>query len=344
MSSLASVDCPILAKILLFKSFLLIVRGISLASDRRMEIDKETFMAKFLSIAIAVFLLSACATVTEDNDSQVAETQSLPAPSAEIQPVESSAQTPVEPAGNELAGAAKKTLSEQEIKLIQRQLKASGFDPGPVDGALGVKTMSALRRLQSGCANLKDLFESSTSGILPQSGETQAAKQHALEKVSGKDEIRLVQVRLKDAGFDVGSVDGVIGFKTKSAITRFQSGCAMVKDLPATLEEQVQTSDRIPSSLLASEKHLQPGPLKASTTAESVRDQTGKVNAAADKSPSREEIRLLQTQLKAAGFDPGPFDGILGPKTKSARQQYQTVHAPTASRKVSSGIGLKFDY
>jgi peptidoglycan hydrolase-like protein with peptidoglycan-binding domain len=68
------------------------------------------------------------------------------------------------------------------------------------------------------------------------------------------------------------------------------------------------------------------------------------VNAAADKSPSREEIRLLQTQLKAAGFDPGPFDGILGPKTKSARQQYQTVHAPTASRKVSSGIGLKFDY
>ena len=32
-------------------------------------------MAKFLSIVLSVFLLSACATVSEDNDSQVAGTQ-----------------------------------------------------------------------------------------------------------------------------------------------------------------------------------------------------------------------------------------------------------------------------
>ena len=35
-------------------------------------------MAKFLSIVLSVFLLSACATVSEDNDSQVAGTQALP--------------------------------------------------------------------------------------------------------------------------------------------------------------------------------------------------------------------------------------------------------------------------
>ena len=34
-------------------------------------------MAKFLSIVLSVFLLSACATVTEDNDSLVAGTQAL---------------------------------------------------------------------------------------------------------------------------------------------------------------------------------------------------------------------------------------------------------------------------
>ena len=51
-------------------------------------------MAKFLSIVISVFLLSACATVTEDNGSQVA-VQELPTPGAEIQPVESSARAPV---------------------------------------------------------------------------------------------------------------------------------------------------------------------------------------------------------------------------------------------------------
>ena len=299
-------------------------------------------MAKFLSIVLSVFLLSACATVTDDNDSQVAGTQALSISGSEIQPVESSA--PVEPASNELDGATKKIPSKQEIKLIQTQLKAAGFDPGPVDGALGAKTMSALRRLQSGCANLKDLFENSTGGILSQPGEIQAAKQSAADKVSSTEEIRLIQVRLKDAGFDAGPIDGVMGFKTRSALLRFQSGCTMVKDLPATLDNQVQTSEKMPSPISASEKQLQPAPSKASPATESVRDDAGKMNATVDKSPSREEIRLLQAQLKAAGFDPGSFDGMLGPKTKSALQQYRTVYGSSNSRKLSSGVGLKFDY
>jgi peptidoglycan hydrolase-like protein with peptidoglycan-binding domain len=301
-----------------------------------MQIHEETFMARSLAIVLSVFLLSACATVTEDNDSQVAEAQAVP---TEIQPVESSAPRAVEPMRNELAGAAKRISSKQEIKLIQAQLKAAGFDPGPVDGALGAKTMSALRRLQSGCANLKDLFENPTSGISQQSGEMQTAKQNAADKVSSTEEIRLIQVRLKDAGFDAGPVDGVMGFKTRSALLRFQSGCTMAKDLPATLENQLQTSVRMPSQMQASEKQLQPAPSKASPAATvSVRDGAGKMNAAG------EEIRLLQAQLKAAGFDPGPFDGMLGPKTKSALQQYRTIYGSSTSRKLSSSVGLKFDY
>ena len=296
-------------------------------------------MDKFLSIVISVFLLSACATVTEDNSSQVA-IQELPTPDAEIQPGESNVPAPPEPARNEVA---RKIPTKQEIKLIQAQLKAAGFDPGPVDGTLGAKTTSALRRLQSGCANLNDLFENPTSGILPQPGGMQAGKQSAADSASNTDEIRLIQVRLKDAGFDVGPVDGVMGFKTKSALLRFQSGCTMVKDLPAIFENQVQTSDRMPSPMSAFEKQIQPTS-KAPSATGSVRDEAGKVNAAADKSPSKEEIRLLQAQLKAAGFDPGPFDGMLGPKTKSALQQYRTVNGSSTSQKLSSNVGLKFDY
>jgi len=291
-----------------------------------MQIHEETFMAKFLSIVLSAFLLSACATVTEDNGSQVA-IQELPTPGAEIQPGESNIPAPAESSRNEVA---KKIPTKQEIKVIQAQLKAAGFDPGPVDGTLGAKTTSALRRLQSGCANLNDLFENPTSGTLPQPGGM-------------PDEIRLIQVRLKDAGFDVGPVDGVMGFKTKSALLRFQSGCTMVKDLPAIFENQVQTSDRMPSPMSASEKQIQPTS-KAPSATGSVRDEAGKVNAAADKSPSKEEIRLLQAQLKAAGFDPGPFDGMLGPKTKSALQQYRAVNGSSTSQKLSSNVGLKFDY
>ena len=296
-------------------------------------------MAKFLSIVISVFLLSACATVTEDNGSQVA-IQELPTPAAEMQPVESNVPAPAEP----VREVARKIPTKQEIKLMQAQLKAAGFDPGPVDGTLGAKTMSALRRLQSGCANLKDLFENPTSGVLSQPERMQAGKQSAADSAaSNTDEIRLIQVRLKDAGFDVGPVDGVMGFKTKAAFVRFQSGCTMVKDSPAIFENQFQTPDRTPSPMSASEKQIQPT-LKISTATVSVKDEAGRVNAAVDKSPGKEEIRLLQAQLKAAGFDPGPFDGMLGPKTKSALQQYRTVNGSPTSQKLPSSVGIKFDY
>ena len=291
-------------------------------------------MATFLSIVIAVFLLSACATVTEDNGSQVA--QELPTPVAEIQPVESSASAPAEPARNQVA---RKIPTKQEIKLIQAQLKAAGFDPGPVDGTLGAKTTSALRRLQAGCANLKDLFDNSTGGTSSQPGAMQAGK----ENISNTDEIRLLQVRLKDAGFDAGSVDGVMGVKTKAALLRFQSGCTMVKDFPAIFENQLQTSDRMPSPMSASEKQVYPTS-KISTATVPVRDEAGKMNTVADKSPSKEEIRLLKVQLKAAGFDPGPFDGMLGPKTQSALQQYRTLNGSSTSQKLPSSLGIKFDY
>src|SRR5262245_4136147 len=220
-----------------------------------MQIHEETFMATFLSIVIAVFLLSACATVTEDNGSQVA-VQELPSPVAEIQPVESNASSPAEPAKNKVA---RKIPTKQEIKSIQAQLKVAGFDPGPVDGTVGAKTTSALRRLQSGCANLKDLLENPTSGIL-------GAMQTGKDSVSNTDEIRMIQVRLKDAGFDAGPVDGVMGLKTKAALLRFQSGCTMVKDFSAIFENQFPTSDRMPSPtsdrmpspMSASEKQIHP--------------------------------------------------------------------------------------
>ena len=227
--------------------------------------------------------------------------------------------------------------------MIQAQLKAAGFDPGPVDGTLGAKTTSALRRLQSGCANLKDLFENPTSGILPQPVAMQT-KQNAAERVSNTDEIRLIQVRLKDAGFDVGPVDGVMGFKTKAALLRFQSGCTMVKDLPAIFENQVQMSDRMPSQCPLPKNRSRPRRPKLLRAPSPSRMRPVKWNVAVDKSPSKEEIRLLQTQLNAAGFDPGPFDGMLGPKTKSALQQYRTVNGTSTSQKLSSSVGIKFDY
>src|SRR5262245_65544289 len=91
-----------------------------------MRIHEETLMVKFLSIVISAFLLSACATVSEDNGSQEA-VRELSTPAAEIHPMESNAPAPAEP----VREAARKIPTKQEIKLIRAQLKAAGFDPGP---------------------------------------------------------------------------------------------------------------------------------------------------------------------------------------------------------------------
>jgi len=45
-------------------------------------------------------------------------------------------------------------------------------------------------------------------------------------------------------------------------------------------------------------------------------------------SPSlaREQRRAAQQRLQEAGLDPGPLDGVLGPRTQAALRQYQATH------------------
>ena len=293
-------------------------------------------MDRTLSFALVFLFMSACATVNEDKDFQTVETQTPEIPVVEAA---SSSTDSIKHESSQVAGAANRILSKQEIKLLQSQLKAAGFDPGPLDGVLGTKTTSALRRLQLGCANLKDLLENPDFGTFQQLGGMQTAKQSVADRTFSADEIQLVQVRLKEAGFDVGPIDGFMGSRTRSALLRFQSGCIIVKDLPPYLNSEPQTAERLSSPASAAEKQSRPVLSKSSPAEASIKDEAGKVNVATDKTPSREEIRMLQTQLKAAGFDPGPFDGLLGPKTQSALQQYRAFQWVS---KPLSGVGLKY--
>jgi peptidoglycan hydrolase-like protein with peptidoglycan-binding domain len=97
------------------------------------------------------------------------------------------------------------------------------------------------------------------------------------------------------------------------------------------------------SPIRGSGKQLQLQPAKA-LNAESMNDEIDSANPTMNKSSSREDVRLLQSQLKAAGFDPGPLDGVLGVKTKSALEQYQKVYGAAPLRKVSTDAGPKSDY
>jgi peptidoglycan hydrolase-like protein with peptidoglycan-binding domain len=210
--------------------------------------------------------------------------------------------------GAPMATPARPTLNREEIRLLQARLKAAGFYAAPVDGIAGPKTRSGVLRLQAACANIKDLLETSNSEIFQASGPSQAVKPDS-------EEVRLIQVRLKDAGFDPGPIDGRRGPKTTAALLRFQAGCTMLKNLPPTWDQALRAGDK-PSSRSTEDKG-QPATAKSAVT------EFGNSAAARKQIPDSEKIRQQQLRLRDAGFDPGPIDGILGPKTKAAMQRYQ---------------------
>lgn len=63
------------------------------------------------------------------------------------------------------------------------------------------------------------------------------------------------------------------------------------------------------------------------------------------KEPKAAQVKQAQEQLKAAGFDPGRLDGILGPQTRATLREYQAAQGlPTTGildEKTRRSLGLQ---
>ncbi len=103
-----------------------------------------------------------------------------------------------------------------------------------------------------------------------------------------QDDIRRMQARLRQVGLDPGPADGVAGARTRTALQKFHAGCGQVQPLLDTLENGAVTK------------------------------------AVASQTPSRQETVAMQTQLRQAGFNPGPIDGVFGAKTKTVLLEIQS--------------------
>lgn len=148
--------------------------------------------------------------------------------------------------------------------------------------------------------------------IVPKSVQYQREE----EKLVGSTDIinpkiEEVQVILKSEGYEPGNTDGRMGKETRDAINAFQESIGLKstgyidKSTLTQLEDSRRTKE-----ILESKKDY-------ALKAKQVKQKDAKK---AEFKPTTKEI---QTALKNAGFNPGSFDGKMGPRTRQAIKDFQ---------------------
>jgi len=279
-----------------------------------------------LIVPLALAIASGCALF--DSPESELEKSALLIPAVESStPMElpSASSTPIET----VALPSLKKISVDDIRRLQARLRAVGFDPGPVDGAAGAKTKAAFARLEAGCGQIQSHLEALRDS---------ASAGPTLRKFTGRQEILDLQTQLRAAGFNPGPADGVMGTKTKLVVTHIYQGCQSAPEFAAHWDR--------PAGVASQSVSLAPMPQHPSATqiipAQS-RAEAAKQLAASTAARPQEEIRILQLRLRDAGYDPGPFDGVMGPKTKRALQQLQAKERGGKTRSVlTAGISGQY--
>jgi peptidoglycan hydrolase-like protein with peptidoglycan-binding domain len=269
-----------------------------------------------LIVSLCFFLASGCAVF---NGSEMTPEQPLLAtPVAENEATASD--TSIETLVPETKVASARNFTREEIRAMQLRLRDVGLDPGPVDGIAGAKTKAAFARFQRGCSKIKPVMENLFDGTAPTSELNQT-----VVKLPNPLETQTIQVQLRNAGFNPGPIDGIFGNRTRSVLAQLKAGCPVVNDF-ATMPEQQGLASQAPES----------NSVKFQSLTLAGRSDASKVAAPA---AARYRVRILQLRLRDAGFDPGPFDGVMGPKTRAAWTQYQMMQRENNGKEpVTSGV------
>lgn len=129
---------------------------------------------------------------------------------------------------NETAALSKYGSTGSEVTQIQKKLKNWGYYFGEVDGKFGTQTKNAVMLFQQkngltvdGIAGLQTLRAMGIASTSSSSGSNKVSSIPIKYGARGND-VKTVQTKLKNWGYYNGTVDGVFGSGTKSAVTAFQ--------------------------------------------------------------------------------------------------------------------------
>ena len=277
-------------------------------------------------IAACVTIVAGCAFV--DSPQTEVATNADPAAVVAIEPVTAINETEV-PIARPAPVVTPRSLTPDDIRRMQVRLRDVGLDPGPVDGVAGGKTKAALKRFQFGCAELQGLLDGSQNSLA-----------HGVwrDKIPNRQETLAMQNQLRSAGLNPGPADGIFGGKMKTIFTHLQNGCPVAQEFAAQMDQPGDSTGKMTAAVNLAER-----PSATRTIPAQSRLEAAKQLAAPVAVRPQEEIRILQLRLRDTGYDPGPFDGVMGPKTKLAMQQMQaSQRSGKAKSTVTAGIGTQY--
>ena len=149
--------------------------------------------------------------------------------------------------------------------------------------------------------------------------------------------IKQIQNILEDSGFEVGSVDGRMGSRTRKAIMEFQKSKKLAptgKIDSNTWEALNKEKEKIVEDILSPGVKYELIPEAQDFVSIEDKDEKSTVERISQKSQIQDEVmgyrlksknrtKQIQTALKKAGFYKGDIDGKLGPQTKKAIKVFQ---------------------
>lgn len=118
------------------------------------------------------------------------------------------------------------TLSREQIQQLQRMLIARGHDVGGADGIIGEQTRAAVRSEQLRLGLPADGYP--TQEVFAAIGGAATAAVPA--QLLTNDQARELQTILARLGYDIGAIDGIIGQRTRAAVSDVQRQLGLPQD------------------------------------------------------------------------------------------------------------------
>ena len=201
-------------------------------------------------------------------------------------------------------GLARRCTRSSTPRIVTATVTAHPLRP-PVPPGFAVVALAAVLMLGLPATSLgaggeqpRARYDGAHRGLRSSSAVLRPGSGYAAE--GGSRIVRQLQRRLRRSGYTTGPVDGLYGPRTARAVRRFQRAHGLVPDGAVG----PQTNAALTDASWPGGDAVRPG-------------------AGYGTPGGSDGVRAVQRMLRSAGYDPGPVDGLFGPRTQAAVQWFQ---------------------